>query len=281
MSIGKLNRGCMTMSKNESIAESLSLLKLVHISILISLLWKVRYFLYFQRVNTEFPLEDTFFPKFFQSAVVLITAYGLAILGSAFVVCLKARKLLLLFSVVSLSGLVVLCVHQNSYNDVTFLCCAWASLWCLWYATRLHEPFETLYPRAAWLTHLILSMIFIGGAIGKLTPGYWSGDVLYEIYFKDRDFWTYNLLRESMSSEGLRTAAMWHSRMVLCSELLCGLIWLMPRKLASIIAIVVLCGIALTNNIFLFSVVTSLIGLALVGLHERKSAPDSGDDSSR
>ena len=44
----------------------------------------------------------------------------------------------------------------------------------------------------------------------------------------------------------------------------------MPQRLASVVAIVMLCGIALTNNFLLFSVVTSLLGLALIGLHQKK-----------
>ena len=58
-----------------------------------------------------------------------------------------------------------------------------------------------------------------------------------------------------MSEEALRNAATWHSRMVVLSEFLCAFLWLMPRKVASFVAIVVLCGIALTNNLSLFSVV--------------------------
>lgn len=73
-----------------------------------------------------------------------------------------------------------------------------------------------------------------------------------------------------MSEEALRNAATWHSRMVVLSEFLCAFLWLMPRKVASFVAIVVLCGIALTNNLSLFSVVTCLIALSLVGLHETK-----------
>ncbi len=254
--------------------ESLSLLKLVHVGILVSLLWKVRYFRYFLEIHNEYPIVDPFFPEFFRSPTVLCVAYVLAAFGSILILFTRSKIPLLILGAASFAGLSILCLHQSAYNDVTFLCCAWTSIWCLWFTSRLGESFETLYPRAAWLSHLILSLIFVGAAFGKLTPGYWSGEVLFEIYFKDRDFWTYNLLRSSVSEDGLRNAAMWHSRMVVCSELVCCFLWLMPRKIASVVAIVVLCGIALTNNVFLFSVVACLLGLALVGLHEpKKLAP--------
>jgi len=252
----------------ESAKEARSLLKLVHVGILISLLWKVRFYWYSVGINAEFPLSDPFFPAVFQSQSVLIAAYVLAVLGSVLTLVSRSKVLVFVLGCVSLAGLSVLCLHQNSYNDVTFLTCGWTSLWCLWLVSRLGEDFSTLYPRAAWMSHMILSVIFLGAAIGKMTPGYWSGEVIHEIYFRGRDFWTYNLLRESMSEEALRNAATWHSRMVVISEFVCAFLWLMPRKLASVMAVVVLCGIALTNNLSLFSVVACLIGLSIVGLHD-------------
>ena len=98
--------------------------------------------------------------------------------------------------------------------------------------------------------------------------------MLFDIYFEQRDFWFYNMFRASLSAEQLREAATWHSRMVIVSEFVCSFLWLMPARMASAVAVVVLCGIALTNNFLLFSVVTCLIGLAIVGLHQPKSAED-------
>lgn len=256
--------------KVSCVGETLALLKLVHVGVLVSLLWKVKFYWYSLGVNAEFPLVDPFFPTFFSSQISLVTAYIVAVAGSVLAVTVRSKAVLLVSGCASLCALSILCLHQNSFNDVTFLTCAWTSLWCLWLSSRLGEPFATLYPRAVWLSHMILSLIFLGGAVGKLTPGYWSGEVLHGIYFEGRNFWTYNLMRESMSEETLRNAATWHSRMVVVSEFICGFLWLMPRKIASVLAIVVLCGIALTNNFLLFSVVTCLIALSLVGLHESK-----------
>ena len=33
-----------------------------------------------------------------------------------------------------------MCIHQGSYNDVTFLTCFWVSLWCVWYTVKLGAP---------------------------------------------------------------------------------------------------------------------------------------------
>ena len=56
---------------------------------------------------------------------------------------------------------------------------------------------ELLIRRAAFLSRLIISLILLGGAAGKWTPEYWSGEVLFDIYFVDRDFWFFNYLRDN------------------------------------------------------------------------------------
>ena len=250
--------------------DNVTLLKLVQASILVSLILKTWFFLAIDQVHQAFPMTVPFFPAWLTLLVMLRISWMMASATALLAIFAKEPRSIFLVTLINFFMLCVLSIHQYSYNDVTFMCCAWASLWCLWMSTRLSDPFESLFPRAAWLAHLILSMIFIGGAAGKLTDGYWNGQVLYEIYFVDRDFWTYNLVRSIFPEDSLPTVAMWHSRMVVCAEWVCGFLWLMPQRLASVVAIVMLCGIALTNNFLLFSVVTSLLGLAIIGLHQKK-----------
>lgn len=269
-------RALLEADANAADPDNRSLLKVVQAAILISLLWKTFAFMQLSALHLAFPVEDPFFPWPLQRLETVRIAWILASASAALVLFAKTQKNIFRLTALNFVTLVVLSIHQMSFNDVTFSCCAWSSLWCLWMATRLHEPFESLFERSAWLTHLILSLIFIGGAVGKLTPGYWDGTVLYEIYFRERDFWTYNIVRGLCPEESLPVIAMWHSRVVVCAEWFCGFLWLMPQKLASIAAIIMLCGIALTNNFYLFSVVTCLIGLALVGLHQKKKPNESG-----
>ena len=254
--------------------ENRSLLKVVIAGILISLLWKLPYYIGLDYFNRTMPLQDPFFPAFLRNQTVARMAYLIVVAVSTLLLLSKSRSILTTGSLLLAVTLFTLNIHQSSYNDVTFLCCGWSALWCLWFSTRISEPNVSLLPRAAWLTHAILSLILIGGAIGKLTPEYWSGEVLYEIYFVDRDFWFYNIIRNNCTADGLRDAATWHSRLVIVTEFGCGFLWLLPMRIASWLALTVLMGIALTNNTMLFSVVTSLIGLAIVGLHQsKKPAP--------
>lgn len=251
--------------------EMRTLLKVVLVGIFISLTLKVWAFVLFDRHNEMLPIADSFFPNFFSSQRVARSVYLLSCCGCLVAIVATQKKHLIATTSLLLVCLSILSIHQSAFNDVTFVCCAWTSLWCVWVATRLDEPFDSIFDRAVWLSHVMLSLIFLGGAVGKFTPGYWSGEVLYDIYFEKRDFWVYNLFRYWLSAEELRSAATWHSRMVIIGESTCCFLWAMPAKVASGVAVLMLCGIAMTNNFLLFSVVTCLIGLAIVGLHRPRN----------
>ena len=259
--------------------ENRSLLKVVIAGILVSLLWKLPYYIGLDYINRTMPLQDPFFPMFFRDQTVARMTYLIATAVATFLLLGKSKSILIIGSLLLVITLFTLNIHQSAFNDVTFLCCGWSALWCLWFSTRISEPNESLLPRAAWLAHAILSLILVGGSIGKLTPEYWSGQVLYEIYFVDRDFWFYNIIRQNCTADGLRDAATWHSRLVIVTEFACGFLWLLPMRIASWVALIVLTGIALTNNILLFSVVGSLIGLAIVGLHQSKQPSPTASET--
>jgi hypothetical protein len=164
-------------------------------------------------------------------------------------------------------SLTVMCVHQGSYNDMTFVTAWWTALWSLWFVHRMEKDDEsTLLRKGAFLSRLIISVILLGGGLGKWTGEYWSGEVFYDIYFRDRDYWVFNLLRSWFEPETLRVMSTWYSRQVVVIETLAGVsLWLLPPRWAAAIGVVVLTMIAVLSNTLLFSVLTCLIALAAVG----------------
>jgi hypothetical protein len=234
--------------------------------LLASLLWKLPAFVLCFQIYVALPLEDPFFPDLLRNNVVLGLAYLLPVCLSCIALVSRDRTFLRIQSLIACAGTFLLCIHQGTYNDVTFLTSWWSSLWCAWYVGRLDDPVGPLAVKGVFLAQLILSLIFLGGAAGKWTAGYWSGEVFYEIYFVGRDFWLFNLLRESLDASSLRDVATWYSRLVIVTESCCGLLWLLPSRWALPLAIAVLLGIALLSNFYLFSVVFCLVGLALAGL---------------
>lgn len=251
--------------------------RIVQLGILITLMWKWTFFTQADRVYREIILHDTFFPELLRSVSVLRTAFLAAVISCGFSLVTGSRWLQRVCAFVCLLGCSVLCIHQGSYNDMTFVTAWWASVWTIWYAWRIDDDDQLLMlNRAALLSRLIISVILLGGAIGKWTGEYWSGEVFFDIYFLDRDFWLFNWLRDRFDQETLQVIAKWYSRKVILTETVAGFgLWALPPKWAAIIAIVILNGIALLSNFYLYSVLASLIGLATVGLFVPKTVTKS------
>ena len=247
--------------------------RFVQAGLLLGLIWKWSFFSWAAGIYAKIPLEDPFFPAWLESVWTVSIAYLAVVAAIVLNLFTASRVLQKACCIITFVGASVLCLHQGTYNDMTFVTSWWASLWALWYVHRMDSPNrEQLLRRASFLGRIIISMILLGGAAGKWTAEYWSGDVLFDVYFIDRDFWLFNWLRSSMDPETLRWTATWYSRMVIVTETVAGLgLWLLPARLAGIAAILLLASIALMSNFLLFSVLFSLIGLAAVGLlvHDR------------
>lgn len=181
----------------------LPVLRVVAVAILISLVWKWRNFVLAVSVYQSLPLQDHFFPTLLQSTWLLVAAYLGTLISVLSLILSRRQHLLRITSSSACVCLALMCIHQQSYNDVTFLTCFWTSVWSWWFVRQLGQPAEALLQRAAFLAHAILSVIFLGGTVGKLTPGYWSGEVLYNIYFEGRDYWLFNLMRQNLSNDYL------------------------------------------------------------------------------
>ena len=229
--------------------------------------WKRGFFLMADEVYLAMPLDDSFFPDWLRSVTVLRFAYITAVATMLLSWLVPVRIFQIGCLGLSLFAHGVLCVHQGSYNDATFTTSFWVTLWLLWFATRINDANQmTTLWRGAFLSRLILSMILLGGAVGKWTAEYWSGDVLYDIYFIDRDQWLFNYFRDNYGPETLRQIATWHSRQVVLIETLGGLgLWLLPARWAAVIGVLLFFSIAAFSNFWLFSVTWSLVGLASVG----------------
>lgn len=241
--------------------------RLVLTGLFLTLVWKWSFFVAADRVYRMLPIRDEFFPAALQSQATLRGAFILAIATILVSGLTGNRRLRIGCGWTLQAAVTVLCLHQGSYNDMTFATAWWTSLWSLWFVHRMEGPDPNeLLRRGATLGRAILSMILLGGAVGKWTAEYWSGEVLYEIYFVERDFWIFNWLRSMFDEATLREIATWYSRKVVVVETVCGFcLWRLPPRWAAGVGAVVFVSIAVFSNFLLFSVLSCLIGLALVG----------------
>ncbi|MFT5299489.1 MAG: hypothetical protein ACI87E_001575 [Mariniblastus sp.] len=234
--------------------------------VLASLIWKSYAYPSLFNAYLECQLSDSFFPSWFRNAYALAGLMIVPAVAALLSLLTSKKRTLQILASTMAACMLGLCLHQGSYNDATFVTCFWVSLWCVWYTTRIDSPRALAHGQTFAIA--IISMIFLGGVVGKLTPGYWSGQMLYEIYFVDRDFWLFNILRSNFETETLREIATYYSRIVIITEASCALLWLLPKKVAASAALSVLLGLTLFSNVNLFSVTFCLIGLCLFVLHE-------------
>ncbi len=241
--------------------------QIVQFCALVALLCKISFYAPFFSHYYQWPLYQDFFPKIFRSATGLIAVYGIVCVAIALSACQVACRTRCFCTSLALLGVSYLLVHQGVYNDVTFTTLWWTQCWATWYQSRLAVGDADALVRGAFLGRLVISLMLLGGAVGKWTAEYWSGQVFWEIYYVDRDFWFFNWQRQHWEPETLRQLATWYSRAVIITESVAGFtLWMLPARMASIVAIGLLSAIAVLSNFFLFSVVLSLIGLAVVGL---------------
>ncbi len=251
--------------------------RLVTTCMLVALFWKWAFFLAADHVYVILPLADSFFPAWLQSIWTLRMAFVVTTSALSFAFVTDKSSLRHVACWYALIGVTILVWHQGAHNDMTFATAWWTCLWAVWFTGRIGKiadleseqgraAGEELMHRAAFLSRLIVSLILLGGAVGKWTSEYWSGQVFYEIYFIDRDFWVFNWLRATCDQEALREIATWYSRKAVVIETLGGFgIWLLPPRHAAAAGVLIFASIALLSNFLLFSVLLTMIGLSAVG----------------
>lgn len=244
---------------------------LVQCFVLLGLVWKWKLFVHVNYVYFAFPQSDSFFPEALQWSATLQLAYCFSVFGALASIMLRSVGPLRLVILAQVAALSTLLVHQGSYNDATFLTSWWAATWCLWVAGQLNRADPRITrSRAERLACVILSLVMLGPAIGKWTAAYWSGEVFYEIYYRGRDFWVYNAMRQWFDDATLHSISCFHSRSVIVIESIAGLtLWALPPRVVGWIGAVLMLAIPLTNNWLLFSVTLSLLGLAMALIRRR------------
>lgn len=279
-----VNMNTISTAKAESSLESLRQMprpllayRMVALATLAALFWKWTFFQQADAVYANYPIVDSFFPVWLQSIWTIRIAFIAAVTAIAVGSVTPNSATRKTCSVLAFAGATVLVIHQGTHNDMTFATAWWTGLWSMWLAFRLSRidhlvgdqsriAERELMRRAAFLSRLILSMVLLGGAVGKWTGEYWSGEVFYQIYFVERDFWVFNWLRASFDEPALREIATWYSRKVVVIETIAGFgLWLLPARYAAAVGVLIFTSIALLSNFLLFSVLLSLIGLAAVG----------------
>ena len=77
------------------------------------------------------------------------------------------------------------CVHFETFYDATFVTSFWVGLWLIWFAANVERTDPAFFLHARVLAQCTVGLVFLGGAVGKLTGAYLTnGDALYHLYFQ-------------------------------------------------------------------------------------------------
>jgi hypothetical protein len=241
-------------------------LRVVLAGVLLAWLWKVVLLAQALAFAVHSPLRDPFFPALLQRPHSLALALLLPPMVSIPALLRSTGRRLKLALCVTASSALLLLLHQATYNDASFLTAFWSSLFglCL-HAEAPSTSRASIDP--ARLARVLVALMFLGGFIGKLTPGYWDGTVFYQLYFAERAYWTFALARWLFEGEQLRHAASVYSRVVVCSEALLVTLPLWPARAGLTFAVAALLGMVLLNNPLLLSVLGPLLGVCVAALY--------------
>lgn len=99
------------------------------------------------------------------------------------------------------AGIFALCAlylscNINSYNDATWVVLFWFSLWLSFASGQVDREDDGARRQVDFLARVIVAVVFLGGFVGKLTPGYFDGSVLLELYVRNRPVFPWTWVRE-------------------------------------------------------------------------------------
>jgi len=207
------------------------------------------------------PVEDPLFPQVLRDPLVLL----LAALGPLSVELIgmwrpTVSKMRMAAAVEIVSGAVLL-IHQASFYKATWVVifwCGWFLAWLAWTAVR--KP-DLIRPCGPLLAQAIVAYFFLGGAVGKWTAGYWSGEVFQDILFRQHPGMVYQYLRTTFSESTLWQMAVIYSRtIVLVETAMVGIVFV-PARVASVLIGLVSLGLWGSSST-LYEIAFPLIGLA-------------------
>jgi len=225
---------------------------------------------YLFKTIVGYPYLIDFFPPFFRSAHVAQLFYVLPLLSLPALV----RPFKLYFycaAAVMLVSSVMLLFHQDTCNDATFITSFWTSVWFLWFVSQMHRQDEDFYAHARSLALCVVGVVFWGGFIGKMTPEYWNGTVLADIFMEQNWVGFGSWVRSHFSEPAIRVGFQWAAKMIILGEGMLALSPVWPYRLVCWVGIPFMLGISLFTTWLMFSVLFCLMGLLLAGLQLKSS----------
>jgi hypothetical protein len=218
------------------------------------------------RYRSLFRVEmvDGFFPAWLREPWLPTLSCVAMLLSCAYTFVRPTRRASAWCALSMLLGSAVHLLHQRTFFAQEFATRFWAALWLLWLVKRRDES-EATRQSGATLASLLCSLVFLGGAVGKWTSSYWSGEVMADLVFRAPTA-GFTWLREQLSPAELSTVARWYSRTAIVGETLMACTALLPPRIGLRLFLLLLSAMYLASPWTILEALTALFGLCLAGL---------------
>ena len=215
---------------------------------------------FFDALN--FPIDYETFPAALRHPGAALAVYLAPIFGIA-ALLRPAQQLAKITSPILAILALFACLHLETCNDATFLTSFWAALWLVWLSWNGHRGGADFTLQARALAQSILGLMFLGAAVGKLTPEYRSGEAFYGLYFRDNESFPYAWMKRTLPAPEVREIATWFSRFAISAELVLAASPLFSARFVLAGASLTMLGMMLAWTFHLWSVLSCLFGLAV------------------
>ena len=230
--------------------------------------------------NTEVQFNShPLFEPLFLNTWVAIAAYSAPILFGLALIFIPNLYAKLLCSVFLAMCTGTLCIHIESFNDATFVSSFWVALWMIWYClAKITGSFEKTH--AIFWAQTVVALIFLGGFIGKLTPEYHSGEVIYELFLRHESTQPISVLRFIFDEPALKTVSIFLTLGMIAAEGAVAMGIFLSNRAFTIITCCTILTIAFTTLISIFSVMGCILGLVIAAkilynqVHPKLSPPE-------
>jgi hypothetical protein len=130
---------------------------------------------------------------------------------------------------------------------------------------------QTYRSHATWrigglLPLVLVSFVFLGGSVGKLTEDYWSGDAMYHLFFAIQNDAKFATLRETLHAGELSRVATWYSRVAILGEICIAGAMLLPLRIGLPVALLMVIGMWIVSPMGIINALAAAIGLLFAGV---------------
>ena len=213
----------------------------------------------------RYPVRFDFFPDLFLSGELSVLLYFLPLLAVPALIRPSRTSYIVASALVTVTS-ALSAWHIDTYNDATNVTCFWVGGWLLLASVNINREDETFQWQACFLAQLIVAMVFLGGAAGKMTAAYTDGEAWRQMFLSHERFWLSGWIHRVFGDSRLGEISVIMSRLMIGAEWTMAAIPLLPYRWGAGIAITLMVFMMpVTNTILIFSVLGCMIGMLIGG----------------